>query len=44
MGSIEIEELLGKENVDLRAFIVAGGKEIRAVDQVSGTVYRYEMP
>jgi hypothetical protein len=44
VGSIEIEELLGKENVDLRAFIVAGGKEILAVDQVSGTVYRYEMP
>ncbi len=44
VGSIEIEELLGKENVDLRAFIVAGGKEIVAVDQLSGTVYRYEMP
>ena len=44
VGSILIAEFAGKESVNLRAFIVSEGKEILAVDLVSGMVYRYEMP
>ena len=44
VGALQMAEWAGKENVNLRAFIVSEGKEILAVDQVSGIVFRYQMP
>lgn len=44
VGSVEIAELTGKEHVSLLAFMVANGKEIAVVDQVSGMAFRYAMP
>lgn len=43
-GAIRIADLANKENVDLKPFFVSGGKEILAVDQASGQVFRYAIP
>jgi hypothetical protein len=44
VGAIRIAELAGIERVNLRPFIVAGGREILAVDLESGMSCRYELP
>ena len=44
VGAIRIAELGEKEYVDLRPFLVSGGKAILAVDLTSGMAFRYEMP
>ena len=44
VGAIRIEELAGKEQVNLRPFLISDGKEILAVDQDSGMIFRYAMP
>lgn len=44
VGGIRIEELAGKKHVNLRPFIVSGGKKILAVNLESGRLFRFDMP
>ena len=44
VGAIRIAELEKKEHINLRPFIVSGGKAILAIDLTSGMAFRYEMP
>jgi len=44
VGAIRIKELEKQEHVSLRPFITGEGREILAVDLVSGMAFRYGMP
>jgi hypothetical protein len=44
IGAIRIAELADQEAVNLRAFIVAGGDEILAIDLRSGITFRFKIP